>query len=204
MHKLNLEQLKFIDTYLKNSGIEYVDVRIEMTDHVASAIEDMEGDFLDCFKEYMLQHKKELLKSKYNFMCAARKKGFKYLGKTMVSPLFTIIFLLLSISLAVVIKYEGPRQAIDIFMIVYSLIVITIFIHFFYNYGIAKIKYSVSDRLLTSAVAILYWIVMVLHPERIIKNEIVLSVYYAFIFYFLIAVYYTFIKLINKYKLQYK
>ncbi len=40
MKNLTPEQIKFIDTYLKNSGVEFLDVRVEMIDHVASAIEE--------------------------------------------------------------------------------------------------------------------------------------------------------------------
>ena len=36
---LSKKELQFIDTYLKNSDVIYTDVRLELTDHVASAIE---------------------------------------------------------------------------------------------------------------------------------------------------------------------
>ena len=67
MRKLSKEELEFIDNYLKNSGVEYIDVRIEMLDHVASAVEaKMEAehiDFYEAFKSYMIANKKELLTS---------------------------------------------------------------------------------------------------------------------------------------------
>ncbi len=37
--KLSKENLQFIDTYLLNSNVVHTDVRLELTDHVASAIE---------------------------------------------------------------------------------------------------------------------------------------------------------------------
>lgn len=64
--KLSKENIQFIDNYLKNSEVIYYDIRMEMLDHVATAVEQkMEAenlDFYDTFKNYMVIHKKELMK----------------------------------------------------------------------------------------------------------------------------------------------
>lgn len=64
--KLTTENIKFIDNYLKNSEVIYYDIRMEMLDHVATAVEQkMEAenlDFYDAFKNYMVVNKKEILK----------------------------------------------------------------------------------------------------------------------------------------------
>ena len=65
--KLSKENLQFIDTYLKNSEVIYIDVRMELVDHVASAIEheltaDPKLTFYEVFKQYMVENKKSLLK----------------------------------------------------------------------------------------------------------------------------------------------
>lgn len=65
---LSPQDIKFIDTYLSNSDINYEDVRIEMIDHVASAIEHQMNngdnrDFYDIFKDYMVENKRLLEKS---------------------------------------------------------------------------------------------------------------------------------------------
>ena len=63
---LNLEQIQFIDRYLKNSGVLYDDVRAEFVDHISSALEAEEEndsfDFYNHFKNYMIKHKTDLLK----------------------------------------------------------------------------------------------------------------------------------------------
>ena len=65
--KLTKEYIQFIDNYLKNSEVIYYDIRMEMHDHVASAVEQkMEAenlDFYDAFKSYMVVNKKEVLKN---------------------------------------------------------------------------------------------------------------------------------------------
>lgn len=64
---LTKEEIQFIDTYLLKSEVFYVDIRQEMIDHGATAVEAMmaeEGlDFYDAFKAYMVVYKKELLKN---------------------------------------------------------------------------------------------------------------------------------------------
>jgi hypothetical protein len=66
MKTLTTQNLKFIDNYLKKSEIIYDDIRMELTDHIASAVEEkmkLESiDFYDAFKIYMISNKKELLK----------------------------------------------------------------------------------------------------------------------------------------------
>ncbi len=64
--KLSKENIQFIDTYLQNHDVFYVDVRFEMIDHIASAVEEkMQNeniDFYDAFKNYMILNKNEILK----------------------------------------------------------------------------------------------------------------------------------------------
>ncbi|MBU2949604.1 hypothetical protein KO493_02705 [Tamlana agarivorans] len=75
MKTLSKENIKFIDTYLENSGIDFIDIRYEMIDHVASEIEARieNGDdrtFYYIFKDYMAENKSKLLKynSKYHWI----------------------------------------------------------------------------------------------------------------------------------------
>lgn len=65
MRIITTQNLKFIDNYLKKSEIFYDDIRMELTDHIASAVEQKmqteNSDFYDAFKSYMNLNKKELL-----------------------------------------------------------------------------------------------------------------------------------------------
>lgn len=66
--KLSLQEIHFIDNYLKKAEVIYIDIRSEMIDHIASAVEekmDNESlDFYEAFRQYMIVNKKELLKNK--------------------------------------------------------------------------------------------------------------------------------------------
>ena len=90
--KLTKEDIQSIDTYLKNSDIQYIDVRMEMVDHVATAVEtDMVENnitFYDAFKDYMVSHKKELLSGYEKLRKKKQWQSFSmfwpYLKKTLV------------------------------------------------------------------------------------------------------------------------
>lgn len=90
MEKLTSKEIRFIDTYLKKSGINFLDVRIEMTDHVASAVEDdLEKDpekgFYRVFKSYMVKNKKSLIKNSNGFSWAVDKRVLLGIQKELFS-----------------------------------------------------------------------------------------------------------------------
>lgn len=66
MMQLSAENLKFIDTYLQNSGVFYYDIRLELVDHIATAVETKMNsdnlDFYNAFKNYMVENKSSLMK----------------------------------------------------------------------------------------------------------------------------------------------
>ncbi|GAB4153968.1 MAG: hypothetical protein Tsb0033_01290 [Winogradskyella sp.] len=80
--KLTKENIKFIDTYLENSDVIHIDIRLEMIDHVASEIETIiakgdERDFYYIFKEYMVDNKHKLLNNNKSFIKATDKQLVK-------------------------------------------------------------------------------------------------------------------------------
>jgi len=100
---LSKKELQFIDTYLKNSDVIYTDVRLELTDHVASAIEvELEENpsktFYEVFKSYMVHNKKSLLKNHEEQKAKLRDKTILRFGKGFLAK--KVLFLLV---LAVII-----------------------------------------------------------------------------------------------------
>lgn len=100
MKKLTTENIRFIENYLKNSDVKYLDVRLEMTDHVASEIEDEmnHGDkreFYDIFKSYMVKNKAELMKNMKKFRRQADKRVLKLVFKNSYQPKVLFFFLVL-------------------------------------------------------------------------------------------------------------
>ena len=72
MKQLSSEKIQFINSYLEKSDVVFIDIRAELTDHIASAVEEkMEAenlDFYKAFKDFMVHNKKELLKERNHFL----------------------------------------------------------------------------------------------------------------------------------------
>ena len=119
-------QIKFIDQYLENSGVKYLDIRYEMTDHVATVLEEKEGDFYDEFKGYMILHKKELLESNNKFSKIARNKAIKLLfgnllsvkGLLIAGSLFGLSFLGLN--------HMNYEKMVYVFYVIYFVLILVI------------------------------------------------------------------------------
>ena len=96
--KLSQENIQFINTYLENSNVVYIDIRYEMIDHIASGVEKMmeeKGtDFYDAFKNYMLVYKVALLKNNKTSTSLSWYVISKYL-KFLVSPIMILVAFIL-------------------------------------------------------------------------------------------------------------
>lgn len=131
--KLTPDQILFIDNYLCNSGIYYADVRQEMIDHVASAIEAQLNqndslDFYSCFKNYMVQNKKELLDSlrqyKKQVTWSIFKRFFKHLfGKTgFYTNLTVFLFLVLAYNILKQYEVDGWFRYVSLVFFILTII----------------------------------------------------------------------------------
>lgn len=65
--KITKENIQFIDNYLTKSEVVYDDLKLELIDHISSAVQDKMNeeqiDFYNAFKNYMVMHKKDILKA---------------------------------------------------------------------------------------------------------------------------------------------
>lgn len=88
--KLTPEQIQFIDRYLINSNFYYVDVRMELIDHVATSVEeDMSKNgrtFYEAFKSFMVRHKKDLQNEHETLGKKLQLKSFKWLLPILKKP----------------------------------------------------------------------------------------------------------------------
>ncbi len=107
---LDKQKIKFIDNYLTKSGVDFLDIRMEMIDHVASAVEEKMQkenlDFYDAFKSYMLKNKNELLKTSGKYRWSLDKKLLLLIGKN----LFLAKSLLLLFVLGVITHFSTVQN----------------------------------------------------------------------------------------------
>ncbi|MFS4455295.1 hypothetical protein [Maribacter sp. 2304DJ31-5] len=97
--KLTKEDIQSVDTYLKNSDALYIDVRMEMVDHVATAVEaDMLENgktFYNAFKDYMIQHKRGLLSGYEKLRKKKQRQSLSMLWPYLKRPWSLGLFLIL-------------------------------------------------------------------------------------------------------------
>lgn len=98
--KLSKENIQFIDTYLENSGVIYIDIRYEMIDHIATGVEELmvekSLDFYDAFKNYMVVHKKAILKNnkhRWSYSWQSVKQFLLFLAKPPMLVFGILLFL---------------------------------------------------------------------------------------------------------------
>lgn len=87
MNKLTTEQIQCIDDLLRMLQVEFLDIRYEMVDHIASELEAMEGDFKENLKAYFVMNKLSILKQNEIAKKAAKKKALKLYFKTIAEPM---------------------------------------------------------------------------------------------------------------------
>lgn len=119
MQKITQEQIKFIDNYLQKSDVIFVDIRTELTDHIASAVEEkMEVenvDFYDAFKDFMAKNKKEVLRERNNYL--ASLNGFL---RTLYKPYNILIAISTAICFCFLPESVYPSINILIFISIIS------------------------------------------------------------------------------------
>ena len=125
---LTKEQLQFIDTYLENSDIVYIDVRREMVDTVATSIEQqmtIETDFYVAFKSYMVKHKKDLQDSNSKLKLLLDRQLLMKLAKKLITIklLFSmLIAFFISLSVATTTLFQNYSFYIPIGIIAVFLV----------------------------------------------------------------------------------
>lgn len=200
--KLTNNDIQFIDRYLEQSGIKYADIRYEMTDHVATALEGMEGSFYDNFKDYMLQHKKELLNSNSKFTKAAGKRARRMLLHNILRPLTLVIFILFFTVLKSLINYFSQIMVLELYSGIYVFLMIAVILYYKY-FSTRYHKYSIIDRLKAIMFTTLYVLFVLVKPERLIENVNFIIAYYSSLSAFFVSSFIGYKALVDKYKLQY-
>jgi hypothetical protein len=153
------EELQFIDTYLENSGVDYIDVRLELTDHIATAIEnELEKNnqltFYEVFKTYMITHKKNLIENSELQKAKLRDKIIMSFLKSFMS-LEVLLLIILSI---ILIKYFGFINYQEYFLKVnFGIFTVAILGYYIMFYKTRKTSIGAS---LLSVVAICYYIII--------------------------------------------
>lgn len=172
--KLNSGQIQFIDQFLQRNGVVYVDIRAEMTDHIATAVEEImeseELDFYAVFRSYVTANKKELFKMNRGILWFSLQEVKKYL-RVLIKPssllvnmglvLFFVFFRNYNFYLS--FKENMPFYFLMAFLLISVLNMI-------YFWIIRRQRYFFIERN-SIVLMILYWInLLLLRPFEIDNN----------------------------------
>jgi hypothetical protein len=205
--KLSKENLQFIDTYLLNSNVVHTDVRLELTDHVASAIEkelteNTNTTFYQVFKQYMVENKTTLLGNTKKFANASLKKTCSLFLRHFISFKNIVLLVFLFGIQKLLLQYFPVKE------LIISLCYLSIFLYVVFMLVFSlirkKIKYSSLDSLLTFQLLINYIFIfpMIQFHDRLLNafdaNTLLI------VFSVLISIMAVLLKLILGFKKEYK
>lgn len=117
--KVTHEQVLAIDKALKKKiGINYLDIRVEMTDHIAAAVEEMDyGSFEKNLRVYLYKNKAELKKNYNQYRTNASIKAVKLLVSNIISLRFIMILGLVYSIFYIVCSRLGIEATSEIFQV---------------------------------------------------------------------------------------
>lgn len=194
--KLTTEQIQAVNKALLRARIAHYDIRLELTDHVASVLEKQEGDFEQNLAAYINDNKKLLRRLNYKFMRTGATKGLKLLFTNLFSWRILLIFLGI-IGLGKVIQQFAAPDDMGIFM----------FLIFVVCSGMGT--YPAIENIFRKResfsfdLGIAFVPTIVLYPsilmQRWVPNPDFLIVYYAFVGAFSVNIHFTIKELYKKY-----
>jgi hypothetical protein len=200
MRRLSREQIRFIDNYLRNSGVRYADIRFEMTDHVAAALENMDGDFYEDFRKYMVANKSELLASNRTFKKLAWKKALRVIKNNLMGISFWIVTAIVFACALGVEEYVGTETVTDNLHMVMMACSTPVFLYFWYYHMFRLNANSVIHKLLI----IVYFGSIFFRLDRLIENNVTLLLFYfSFSIAFMLMLIRSLFQLNRKYKTAY-
>lgn len=190
--KLSPEEIQFIDNYLKKSEVIYVDIRCEMVDHVATAVENKMDignlDFYEAFKQYMVANKKELLKNKGSWSIFSKSVIVAFLKFT-VNPLRLVIAALLFLFFSSTDVADYFSDGFTIQNLFFILLLLTAVGQAAYFHFVLKQRFFVLERL-GALLGLLYYLqVFFMNTHMKEKPEI----YTLSIFYYLLLAYWWYL-----------
>jgi len=203
--KLTEKQIAHIDVSLKDIGVAYRDIRQEMTDHVATAVEEMEGDnFYVNFKEYMRLYKKEIKATYYRFVRRSKVDALKLMLRKMLTLQTAFVIAVAFTAIKVLENYFDINDSAFIIKSINAVILAVPMLYYFFTSSLFRAKrFSGLDKLQNAMSGIVFLLIVPLINTGIWSNTLLFELYNALGSGFSVAFLLTFIQLSKKYKLIY-
>jgi hypothetical protein len=201
--KLSKDQILFIDRALADAGFMYHDIRYEVTDHIAAALEQQEGDFNTAFTSYVAVHGSELFTIKRQFVKIAMRRAIIALFKNLLRS-WAIISVAAVTALGMYAHnfYERADVADTLQQVFYMVLFITLMLPF-YRYFKGKPVYTAVAKAAGTLGLVICIGFPSLRVHRLLRNSDLIFTYYGLLITVAIALLITVLKLERTYKLRY-
>ncbi len=185
--KLTTDNIHFIDNYLKNCEVIYYDIRMEMLDHVATAVEQkMEAenlDFYHAFKSYMVANKMEILKGNKLWPGFSKDITLNFL-KFLLHPIIIVIGVSFYFFYKNVATFSYFSESFTIRNLFFVFMIILAFFQLIYFRLILKQRFFVLEKL-GGLLVFIYYLQMFFMNQH--NDEIPLNVTLTLFSYIIIA-----------------
>lgn len=179
--KLSKQQIEFIDKFLQRNDVAFIDIREEMIDHIASAVEEKmmldNANFHDTFVSYVNFNRKELFKMNKNIWWFSLSEVKSYL-QSFLKPISLFVNFFLLFLFFLFRSNENLDLFIDNFPFYFMLSMLIICITNFIYFSIIKKKKYFFIEKNSIILMILYWInLLILQPfesNKTISNVLIL------------------------------
>ena len=106
--KLTKDNISLLEkTLIKKHGVIYLDLRLEIMDHLATELEQLEGDFEEIFPNF-IKSKKEFIKKTYiSLNRQSSRTGAKLLLKNIFSIKSILCFIVMTLCISKLVDIKG-------------------------------------------------------------------------------------------------
>lgn len=198
--KLITEQIQAVDNALLGARIVHQDIRVELTDHIASVLEKQDDDFEQNLNAYITENKKELRRLNRRFMRIGAAKGLKLLFGNLLSWKILLVFLGI-VSLGKLIQQFAAPDDMGIFMFLIFTVCSCIGCYPGLRSIILKKENFSFDFGIGMMPSLIFYPSILM--QKWVPNPDFLIMYYAFVCAFSVDIYVTTKSLHNKYRKLY-
>lgn len=202
---ITTNQIRLIDEALKKIGVSYIDIRYEMTDHIATALETDKKDrpFEHNLKGYIITHKKELQKINKKFMSISMVNAYKKLLSNIFTIRFLALFFLVYINAFLLGLFMERESVTRILFIAITVIVCAASFSGIYNLIKRKDSNSFTHGLSFVNVITVYPSIFMMSWQGEIASDNLLLLYYTVVICVSVIMGFTVRQLNTQYKLRY-
>lgn len=197
--KLSKKNISLLENTLINKfGVVYLDIRIEILDHLAIELEEIHGEFEDIFPNF-IESKKEFIKKTYISLNQQNSRtGAKLLLKNIFSIKFILCFIVMTLCVSQLVNIKGKLWFLENFDVLPIILPAPItFLILLKMFSIKRKSFTISFFGITNSVFMSY-IFLFIHLVRKADNFYWIPIFSFFISLSIIYYYMYFVYI--KYK----